>query len=271
MATFRRIIIAAIATTSLLALPASPALAADPTLCYGTRTGTECAAPDLTVSPAAVVTLPAHFEVTTDRSVTLVASIRSGLFISDPIVDGGRVLSAGNRLVAITCDPGACIVALPRVSGIAPGSDLIADARMFDPNGVTQQFFSGAITLASMSDGQIPQPTGDPSYFGTAWMVNPASNNEQRTFVRIVAPEVLTTVTLYAFDDSGDQRGPLFVTVPAGGAVQINPGDLENGNADKGIPVGVGRGTGKWRVTAEGPDPFRLFGFGVGISSLPSE
>lgn len=262
-----------LASTLASALFASHAFAA--TLCYGSIAEDACTTPNLSVPPSAVIDAPADFEVTTDRSVTLFVSIRSGLFIGAPVVAGGRILSAGSRTLTATCSPtapdDACIVALPGVAGIAPGDTLTADVRLFDPNGVTAEIFSGPVDLATMDAGQLPPATGEPLFFGTVWMLNPALNDAQRTFARIVAPEGIATVTLWAFDDSGSQRGPLLVTVPGGGAVQINPSDIENGNPNKGIPIGTGRGVGKWRLSAESSDPFRIFGYGVGISLLSSD
>ena len=68
-------------------------------------------------------------------------------------------------------------------------------------------------------------------------------------FVRIVnrsgsAGEVRIT----AIDDTGWQPASLTIALAADSVVHLNSGDLENGNPDKGIADGVGRGTGRWRL-----------------------
>ena len=51
-----------------------------------------------------------------------------------------------------------------------------------------------------------------------------------------------------AFDDDGMQYGPLTLEVGAGETVHFNSGDLERGNADKGLTGATGAGEGSWRL-----------------------
>ena len=56
-------------------------------------------------------------------------------------------------------------------------------------------------------------------------------------------------VSITAFDDSGRQHGPVTLTLDALETVHFNSGDLEDGNAGKGLAAGVGRPTeGDWRL-----------------------
>ena len=68
-------------------------------------------------------------------------------------------------------------------------------------------------------------------------------------FVRIVnRSDRSGTVTIHAIDDSGRQAAPLSLALDARQAVHFNSRDLEEGNVSKGLPRGIGRGEGDWRL-----------------------
>lgn len=258
--------------TALAVCMFAPGLAfATPAFCYGTTGGDgACTAPALEVQPASLITLPADIAITTDRSVTLVVSLSNASWFGPASSSGGSVISSSGQIVAVTCSD-VCVLALPRVTGLAPGNNLRANIRLFSPNGITEVFFDGAVVLASMAVGDIPPPADADTFTATAWALNPASNTVQRTFLRIVAPDDEAQVVIYATDDNGSRRGPLTVSIPAGGALQLTATDLEQGNPGKGIPFGFGAGAGKWRVDASSATPFRLFALSTGLSELPVE
>ena len=56
------------------------------------------------------------------------------------------------------------------------------------------------------------------------------------------------SVSIKAWDESRWDYDPVTLTVAAGDAAQFNSHDLESGNADKGLPYGVGAGEGNWRL-----------------------
>ena len=56
------------------------------------------------------------------------------------------------------------------------------------------------------------------------------------------------SVIIKARDESRWDYEPVTLTVAAGDAVQFNSHDLESGNAEKGLPYGVGAGEGNWRL-----------------------
>ena len=56
------------------------------------------------------------------------------------------------------------------------------------------------------------------------------------------------TVRIGATDDAGRQAGPVTLTLEARSSVHLNSGDLESGNSTKGLPDGIGAGTGNWRL-----------------------
>ena len=56
-------------------------------------------------------------------------------------------------------------------------------------------------------------------------------------------------IAILVIDDTGHRSGPLTLTIAAGATVHFNSDDLQNGNQDKGLPIGVGRSFGgDWRL-----------------------
>ena len=75
------------------------------------------------------------------------------------------------------------------------------------------------------------------------------SSSQPQGFVRIVnRTSVAADVQVSAIDDAGRVRGPVPFTVAADATAYFNSDDLERGNAAKGLPLGVGRGEGDWRL-----------------------
>ena len=78
---------------------------------------------------------------------------------------------------------------------------------------------------------------------------SPASDPDRQGFVRIAnRSEVAGTVSIEAIDDAGTRFGPVALSIGGGETVHFNSDDLEAGNADKGLPDGVGDGSGAWRL-----------------------
>ena len=73
--------------------------------------------------------------------------------------------------------------------------------------------------------------------------------NGRQGFARVVnRGDAEASIQIEAIDDDGTRRGPVTLTAPAGATTHFNSGDLEGGNADKGLPSGTGSGTGEWRL-----------------------
>ena len=68
-------------------------------------------------------------------------------------------------------------------------------------------------------------------------------------FARIINhSEDAGEVTIEAFDDEGEEHGPVTLDIGAGRTVHLNSQDLESGNPEKGLADGIGAGTGNWRL-----------------------
>ena len=75
------------------------------------------------------------------------------------------------------------------------------------------------------------------------------SDTVRQGFVRVVNRDAEPgMVWITAIDDAGRPHGPVALSIDGGATVHFNSQDLEDGNADKGLPDGVGPGSGDWRL-----------------------
>ena len=78
-------------------------------------------------------------------------------------------------------------------------------------------------------------------------------------------------IQIEGYDDTGALHGPVWLKVDNFEAVSLTSTDLEQGNADKGLPEGIGDGSGNWRLIITADDDFldvrayarNLWGFGT--------
>ncbi len=83
-----------------------------------------------------------------------------------------------------------------------------------------------------------------------ALMFPSAADTIRQGFVRVINHSARWgTVRIEAFDDAGTAFGPVTLEIGAGRTVHFNSGDLEGGNARKGLAMGTGSGNGDWRLT----------------------
>ena len=76
-----------------------------------------------------------------------------------------------------------------------------------------------------------------------------SASDSREGFVRLVNRSGESgTLLIHAVDDAGARYGPVEMNVDAGETIHFNSGDLESGNADKGIAGGIGVGDGHWRL-----------------------
>ena len=83
-------------------------------------------------------------------------------------------------------------------------------------------------------------------------LVLPAGNSDLMGFIRIVnRSDRAGDVDITAIDDSGKEAGPITLSIGVDSSRHFNSDDLENGNAGKGLPDGVGNGQCSWRLQLE--------------------
>ena len=105
------------------------------------------------------------------------------------------------------------------------------------------RLLAAAFALAALGIWSVTALAREVPYF------SPASDPDRQGFVRIAnRSEVAGTVSIRAIDDAGKRFGPVALSIDAGETVHFNSDDLEAGNADKGLPDGVGDGSGAWRL-----------------------
>lgn len=100
--------------------------------------------------------------------------------------------------------------------------------------------------LTSLND-VVPRIGND----NLAYFVNPASNTNQQTFLRVVnLSDQSGSVSVTGVDDSGTpSSGSLSFSLGPFEAKQMTAQDLENGNSNKGLSGSLNNGSGKWRLT----------------------
>lgn len=91
--------------------------------------------------------------------------------------------------------------------------------------------------------------------------VSRASNTALQSFIRIInKSNFRSAVSIVAFDDHGQLRGPIRLWMNAHETAHLNSEDLERGNTGKGLSGGLGRGIGDWRL--------QIFPFYLDIEAL---
>lgn len=89
-----------------------------------------------------------------------------------------------------------------------------------------------------------------------------ASHPARQGFVRIVnRGESSGTVGIEVFDDMGESYGSLSLAIDGLQTVHFNSHDLESGNPDKGLSVGVGSGSGSWRLEVTSEMDIEVLGY----------
>ncbi|MBV1905051.1 MAG: hypothetical protein KUG75_03160, partial [Pseudomonadales bacterium] len=112
------------------------------------------------------------------------------------------------------------------------------------------------MSMIRTSDGFLTNLSGvTPKESGVGnrvYFVNPASEIDQQTFLRIInTTDQVGSVTLSGVDDAGNiaPGGDLILNLDAFQSVQINSNDLEQGNLDKGLMGSLGDGEGRWTMS----------------------
>ena len=139
--------------------------------------------------------------------------------IEDQTLDVGEVLELDIRLNFYDRDQRA-------LDYTAESADPAVATAEVDRNGV--------LTIRGPAFVALFPRASDPVREGFARVINHAAEGGE--------------VSIEAVDDSGSGHGPVTLSIKAGETVHFNSGDLEDGNAAKGLPEGVGSGEGDWRL-----------------------
>ena len=110
----------------------------------------------------------------------------------------------------------------------------------------TNATLSGRVATGTIVDNDA----GKARTQGRVLVFESASNPDRRGFVRVINHSAESgEVHVEAIDDAGQRLGSVPLSIGPREARHFNSDDLESGNAEKGLPRGVGPpGTGIWRL-----------------------
>ena len=161
--------------------------------------------------------------------------------------DRGQSAPAGAVRVVLAAGESVSLTAQQLETGTA-----VATGRLGDGTGKWE--------LAVRSDGDIlvmsllDTPTGHLTNLSTINAVDEvplflAAGGEREGFVRIInESDRGGSVVVMATDAAGKVHGPISFALAPRVAMHFNSGDLEDGNAAKGLTGGLGDGAGTWRL-----------------------
>ena len=93
-------------------------------------------------------------------------------------------------------------------------------------------------------------------------LVPRAADLVREGFVRVINHgDEAGELSIEAIDDTGARRGPITLSIEGGETVHFNSGDLEDGNAVKGLPEGIGSGEGDWRLVLDSDLDFEVLSY----------
>ena len=94
-----------------------------------------------------------------------------------------------------------------------------------------------------VTEATLPRSVAD------VWLVPSATRGTRHGFVRVInrSPQA-AEVRIEAVDYGRTAYGPIALSIDAGETVHFNSFDLEDGNRSKGLPDGMGPGSGDWRL-----------------------
>ena len=170
---------------------------------------------------------------------------------------------AGEEAVTLTLPAGAARRLLPPELELGEG----LDGALGDGTGKWRLRVGSDRPLAVMSlmgspDGHFTNLSTAPDGMERLWLLPSAANTVRSGFVRIVNEgDEAGEVRIRAFDDTGEEYGPLTLALEAGAAVQLNSHDLESGNVAKELTGATGPGQGRWRLAFESELGLRVLGY----------
>ena len=118
-----------------------------------------------------------------------------------------------------------------------------------NPIGNAEGLEEGALRAANLHPSMQTISSGPRPY--TLPLVVASGHPVQQGFVRIINHSDWPGVArIHAIDDAGRSFGPITLSLPEKASRHFNSNDLERGNSPR-LSVGVGNGTGNWRLRLE--------------------
>ncbi len=178
---------------------------------------------------------------------------------------GATAPAGGELLVADETNANLFTASVPLNAANQDGLRVCAIANGLDPIETQTFSISSQIKLADTSTARQPEAVvgnlATLTYNGQSVNVyhfNPASNADQQSYLRISNTSAVNGLVRISGVDDAAKKGAAVAsfTLPAGKSILVTSGDVENGNAAKGIATGIGAPTqGKWRLTVDSEIP----------------
>ena len=111
-----------------------------------------------------------------------------------------------------------------------------------------------AVVLAALAQPTLAREHMLPLFLSAANANQPAASGiTQQGFMRVINhSDEAAEVSLVGYDDAGQRKGPVMLTLASKRTVHLNSGDVEGGNAGKGLPDGLGAPSrGDWRLVLQ--------------------
>ena len=134
---------------------------------------------------------------------------------------------------------------------------------MLTLRGIARGVATVTVTVADHRDERVSQ-TFAVTVLGpaTVWLFPAASDPLRQGFVRVINRSAEAgAVRVEAIDDAGTRRGPVTLSIAANETVHFNSDDLEQGNAGKGLPGGLGSGEGDRRLELDSQLDFEVLSY----------
>ena len=134
---------------------------------------------------------------------------------------------------------------------------------MLTLRGIARGVARVTVTVADHRDERVSQ-TFAVTVLGpaTVWLFPAASDPQRQGFVRVINRSAEAgAVRVEAIDDAGTRRGPVTLSIAANETVHFNSDDLEQGNAGKGLPGGLGSGEGDRRLELDSQLDFEVLSY----------
>ena len=195
-----------------------------------------------------------------DLASNRLATLPEGVFAD--LTNLQHLILVRNRLTAL---PEGVFGGLTRLRNLQLQGNHLVGLTQNDP------LFAGLpslVTLILEGQSEAPETPETPTTTATRLaaavpLLVSASDSMRQGFVRIInESEESGSVRILAFDDAGNAANPVEIRLNANHEFHFNAGDLENGNANKGINAGVGSPSrGDWRLDVETALNVRVLSF----------
>ena len=182
--------------------------------------------------------------------------------IEDRTVDAGETLEVDIRLNFYDRDQRALDYTVESADASVATVEVDRDG-VLTIRGIARGVTAITVTAADRRDERVSQSFGvtvqGPALLG---LFPRASEPMREGFLRVINRSAEAgEVSVTAIDEKGLEVGPVTLSVAGGAVAQINSGDLEDGNAAKGLSGGVGSGEGDWRLLVDSELDFEALSY----------